>query len=435
MILRREAPNLTENAPEVSEQDIIGLTGKITQLLTDKADKKALEQIKVMAEKLSQALNELTSQLKTVQDYVRELENDQISAIQAKVDHLANQEKVADGLKIVLNDLKERIIKAEKTSNTNTLEVESEVSALVKDVNQIQEAIKKLQETIKNLGERTPTFIGGGSDHLEAEEELRAHEAAADPHTGYRLESADHTHQSTGAQAGQLDHGLALTGLTDDDHTQYQLESEKGQASGYASLSAGVKVVEDPANATATPTASKIPIADGSAKLDGWISSSSTTVPGLAEAATVAEVNTGIDAARAVTPDALAGSNLGTRYAPIVCVAFTTSVAVGDGQGYLPIPPGFNGMNLVYVHARVITEGTTNTTDIQIANVTDGVDMLSTKLTIDSAETGSDTAATPAVIDGTKDDVATNDLLRIDVDAISTTAPKGLIVTLGFQLP
>ena len=47
------------------------------------------------------------------------------------------------------------------------------------------------------------------------------HVAAADPHTGYRLESADHTHQSTGAQAGQLDHGLALTGLSDDDHPQY----------------------------------------------------------------------------------------------------------------------------------------------------------------------------------------------------------------------
>ncbi|MFA6082665.1 MAG: hypothetical protein WC773_04655 [Patescibacteria group bacterium] len=44
-----------------------------------------------------------------------------------------------------------------------------------------------------------------------------------DPHTQYRLEAADHSHQSTGLQAGQLDHGLALTGLTDDDHTQYAL--------------------------------------------------------------------------------------------------------------------------------------------------------------------------------------------------------------------
>uniref|UniRef100_A0A6M3L335 Uncharacterized protein n=1 Tax=viral metagenome TaxID=1070528 RepID=A0A6M3L335_9ZZZZ len=47
------------------------------------------------------------------------------------------------------------------------------------------------------------------------------HAAAADPHAGYRLESADHTHQTTGAQAGKIDHGLALDGLTDDDHTQY----------------------------------------------------------------------------------------------------------------------------------------------------------------------------------------------------------------------
>ena len=44
-----------------------------------------------------------------------------------------------------------------------------------------------------------------------------------DDHTQYRLESADHSHQSTGLQAGQLDHGLAITGLTDDDHTQYAL--------------------------------------------------------------------------------------------------------------------------------------------------------------------------------------------------------------------
>src|SRR3990167_9340840 len=41
----------------------------------------------------------------------------------------------------------------------------------------------------------------------------------------YRLEAQDHSHQSTGLQAGTLDHGLALTGLTDDDHTQYVIRS------------------------------------------------------------------------------------------------------------------------------------------------------------------------------------------------------------------
>lgn len=41
-----------------------------------------------------------------------------------------------------------------------------------------------------------------------------------------------------GGGGGVTDHGL-LTGLLDDDHTQYQKESEKGAANGYASLGAG----------------------------------------------------------------------------------------------------------------------------------------------------------------------------------------------------
>lgn len=41
----------------------------------------------------------------------------------------------------------------------------------------------------------------------------------------YRLESQDHNHQSSGLQGGQLDHGLALIGLSDDDHPQYVLRS------------------------------------------------------------------------------------------------------------------------------------------------------------------------------------------------------------------
>lgn len=118
----------------------------------------------------------------------------------------------------------------------------------------------------------------------------------------------------------------------------------------------------------------------------------------------------------------------------IQVVNATAFLSTGDGKAYFTVPEELNGMNLTAVHARVITAGTTNTTDIQIANVTDAVDMLSTKLTINSTETGSDTG-TPAVIDTTKDDVVTNDLLRIDIDAVSTTAPKGLIVRLRFALP
>ena len=136
-------------------------------------------------------------------------------------------------------------------------------------------------------------------------------------------------------------------------------------------------------------------------------------------------------------PEALTAANvrtitgLNTRSFQFVVFPALSNITTGDGAFYFTIPSEITGWNLTAVHARVITAGTTNTTDIQIANVTDAVDMLSTKLTIDSTETGSDTA-TAAAIDATKDDVATNDLLRIDVDAVSTTPPKGLIVRLQF---
>ena len=135
----------------------------------------------------------------------------------------------------------------------------------------------------------------------------------------------------------------------------------------------------------------------------------------------------------------LLGNGTGTVKKPtevqMVIVDYTADVATGDGQYYLRVGKLIDSMNLTGVHAEVITAGTTGTTDIQVHNVTDTVDMLSTKLTIDSGETGSDTAATPAVIDTSNDDVSENDVLRIDVDAVSTTAPQGLIVTLLFELP
>jgi len=112
-----------------------------------------------------------------------------------------------------------------------------------------------------------------------------------------------------------------------------------------------------------------------------------------------------------------------------------TDTATGDGKAMFRVPEELNGMNLTGVAACVYTAGTTNTTDIQIRNVTNSVDMLSTKITIDSAEVDTSTAATPAVIDATKDDVVTGDRIAIDVDAVSTTAAKGLVIQLRFELP
>jgi len=167
----------------------------------------------------------------------------------------------------------------------------------------------------------------------------------------------------------------------------------------------------------------------------GNISSATDLAEGIVELAIASEVNTGSATDRAITPDALAGSNLGTRSLQVTAFDYKTNITVGDGAAYVTVPSSYAGMNLVAVHARVITAGTTGTTDIQIHNLSQTADMLTTKITIDTTETGSDTAATAAVIDTSNDDVASWDILRIDVDAVSTTAPKGLIVTMEFRLP
>lgn len=127
----------------------------------------------------------------------------------------------------------------------------------------------------------------------------------------------------------------------------------------------------------------------------------------------------------------------GPRPVQFLLLDDSEDVATGDGAGdfFWRVPRVYNGYNIVAVAAAVQTAGTTGTTDIQIHNVTDAVDVLSTKITIDSGETDSSTAATAAVINTSNDDLATGDQIRFDVDAVSTTAPKGLLVELELELP
>lgn len=167
------------------------------------------------------------------------------------------------------------------------------------------------------------------------------------------------------------------------------------------------------------------------------IGDSSTTAKGVVELATAAETTTGTDATRAVTPDGLAGSDYGKRIVELQIVAAGTANSVGDGTGNARyfVPQELNGWNLVGVAAAVITAGTTGTQDIQIHNVTQAADMLTTKITIDSAEKTSYTAATAPVIDTANDDVATGDEIRFDTDAVHTTPAQGLNIIMVFQLP
>lgn len=152
--------------------------------------------------------------------------------------------------------------------------------------------------------------------------------------------------------------------------------------------------------------------------------------------ASAAEVKTGTENGKLLTPKNIRDAGVFTKKIVTIQVfGPTTDTSTGDGKSFFRVPSELNGMNLVAVAASVYTAGTTGTTDIQLRNKTDSVDMLSTKLTIDSTETDTSTAAAAAVIDATKDDVATGDIIAIDVDAVSSTAAKGLLIEMKFELP
>jgi len=110
----------------------------------------------------------------------------------------------------------------------------------------------------------------------------------------------------------------------------------------------------------------------------------------------------------------------------------------GNGIASFTIPLALNGLVLSAVAgdlgAHVYTAGITGTTDVMLHNVTEGVDMLSTAITIDAGETDSSTAAAAPVVDTDNNEVNTADVIRIDIDAVSTgTAAKGLEIRMQFK--
>ena len=204
---------------------------------------------------------------------------------------------------------------------------------------------------------------------------------------------------------------------------------------------ADVKALDQSVVSGASPTFAATNMTDGTDK--NFISDAEAVVLGNTsntntgdEVALIAsEINTGTDTDKYATADALAGSYVGTARVVISVTPDNIDVVTGDNQARTYIPTSVGGMNLVGVHAYVVTAGTTNTTDVQIHNLTQAADMLSTVSTIDSGETSSRTAATPAVIDTANDDVAAGDIIRIDIDAASTVPPEGLYIELEFRLP
>jgi hypothetical protein len=151
---------------------------------------------------------------------------------------------------------------------------------------------------------------------------------------------------------------------------------------------------------------------------------------------TSGEINTGTEAAEVISPDTLAGSNFGIRYIA-VALNGTTALTTAD-KVYFRIPAAYTGMNLVSVAGAVGTgaagSSSSGTPTFTVKNVTDNNQMLSTSLTIDAGEYTSATAATPAVINGSFDDVVTDDLIEVAC-TVAGTGVTYATVTLGFQLP
>jgi hypothetical protein len=122
-----------------------------------------------------------------------------------------------------------------------------------------------------------------------------------------------------------------------------------------------------------------------------------------------------------------------TASASIIGVGPTQQVVVATGGvAWWTIPQKLNGMNLIRAYGNTVTAGSGSTMTVQVRNTTLGQDMLSAPLTWASASKTSNGSET---INTTYDHIATNDVIRIDVDSIHTTGAYGLEVTLEFERP
>lgn len=102
----------------------------------------------------------------------------------------------------------------------------------------------------------------------------------------------------------------------------------------------------------------------------------------------------------------------------------TTSDTVATSVGGDFVMP-FSGV-VLEVGATVDTAGTTGTMQIDINNNTASI--LTTKITLDSTEKTSRTAAILPVIDQTMANFKTGDIFTFDVDTVQTTPAMGLTI-------
>ena len=219
---------------------------------------------------------------------------------------------------------------------------------------------------------------------------------------------ANHGHTGP-ADGGAVAHG-ALAGVGTNSHAAIDaFLASKAAASGLASLDAASRVVQDPANATATPGGTKIVMSDASGTVDAWVSDATTGGKGKVRLATVAETQAGACADKAVTPAGLAGAAKGLIVADTTLhVATTGSDATGDGSPNAPFAS--ISQALASIRNKLVASGVTVT--IQVA---DGTYAVTSTITINHPDadkiqiignTSAETVVAIAAIDTTARTIA-----------------------------
>lgn len=160
-----------------------------------------------------------------------------------------------------------------------------------------------------------------------------------------------------------------------------------------------------------------------------WVQDELEGVSGSVTYATVNEVNTGTETAKAINPDVLAGSVMGTKDVGIVMFDNETDVAPGAAKKGYCWPAGYDGnWDIVDITASVwTTGGTSGATGVKLIRRRDGVstDITSTDLTI----TYNEYDASDEVINTSYDDLQAGDWIVPSVTTTCGVAPKGLSIT------
>lgn len=115
--------------------------------------------------------------------------------------------------------------------------------------------------------------------------------------------------------------------------------------------------------------------------------------------------------------------------------AFDVAVTVGDGKQYTTITEELDGCQVIAAEAFLLTAKSASGGPIliQIHNITDSVDILSTRINIDDGDWNSYDATTRPVITFANAQLAKGDRLRVDVDDAGDGAAKGLQIALTVQ--